>query len=58
MLYLDPWNKVMVMAGAAAAVAITILMVVCFVGEGCLVHDVITNSKSKLSILEYSTTFL
>ena len=51
MLYLDPWNKVMVMAGAATAVAITILMVVCFVGEGCLVYEVITNSKSKLSIL-------
>eukprot|EP00090_Calanus_glacialis_P010852 TRINITY_DN19311_c0_g1_i1.p1 TRINITY_DN19311_c0_g1~~TRINITY_DN19311_c0_g1_i1.p1 ORF type:complete len:476 (+),score=146.04 TRINITY_DN19311_c0_g1_i1:93-1520(+) len=47
MLYLDPWNKVMVMAGAAAAVAITILMVVCFVGEGCLVYEVITNSKKK-----------
>ena len=48
MIYLNPWNKVMVMAGAAAAVAITILMVVCFVGEGCLVYEVITNSKSKL----------
>ena len=47
MLYLDPWNKVMVMAGAAAAVALTILLVVCFVGEGCLVHELVTQSRSK-----------
>ena len=47
MLHLDPWNKVMVMAGAAAAVALTILMVVCFVGEGCLVYELITSSRSK-----------
>ena len=47
MLYLDPWNKVMVMAGAAAAVALTILMVVCFVGEGCLVYELITSSRSR-----------
>eukprot|EP00092_Neocalanus_flemingeri_P010742 GFUD01011571.1.p1 GENE.GFUD01011571.1~~GFUD01011571.1.p1 ORF type:complete len:482 (-),score=142.60 GFUD01011571.1:172-1617(-) len=47
MLHLDPWNKVMVMAGAAAAVAITILMVVCFVGEGCLVYELINSSKKK-----------
>lgn len=45
--YLDPWNKVLVMAGAAAAVAMTILVVVCFVGEGCLVHDVLSKKKSK-----------
>eukprot|EP00092_Neocalanus_flemingeri_P098151 GFUD01125160.1.p1 GENE.GFUD01125160.1~~GFUD01125160.1.p1 ORF type:complete len:477 (-),score=153.45 GFUD01125160.1:207-1637(-) len=47
MLYLDPWNKVMVMAGAAAAVAITILLVVCCVGEGCLVYELINSSKRK-----------
>ena len=47
MLHLDPWNKVMVMAGAAAAVAITILIVVCFVGEGCLVYELVNSSKSK-----------
>ena len=52
MIYLDPWNKVMVMAGAAAAVAITILMVVCFVGEGCLFHDLSTTSKSKLNTIK------
>ena len=39
MLHLDPINKVLVMAGAAAAVALTILAVVCFVGEGCLVYE-------------------
>jgi len=50
MLYLDPWNKVMVMAGAAAAVAITILMVVCFVGDGCLVHDVISRKRKKKNL--------
>ena len=54
MLYLDPWNKVMVMAGAAAAVAITILMVVCFVGDGCLVHDVISRKRSKYKTLSCS----
>jgi len=47
MLHLDPWNKVMVMAGAAAAVALTILLVVCFVGEGCLVHELVTHSRKK-----------
>ena len=47
MLHLDPLNKVLVMAGAAAAVAVTILLVVCFVGEGCLVYEVVTHSKSK-----------
>ena len=47
MLHLDPWNKVMVMAGAAAAVALTILLVVCFVGEGCLVHELVTQNRSK-----------
>ena len=50
-IYLDPWNKVRVMAGAAAAVTITILMVVCFVGEGCIFHDLITNSNSKFKKL-------
>jgi len=47
MLHLDPLNKVLVMAGAAAAVAVTILLVVCFVGEGCLVYEVVTHSKKK-----------
>jgi len=47
MLHLDPLNKVLVMAGAAAAVAVTILLVVCFVGEGCLVYEVMTHSKKK-----------
>merc|ERR1740128_427253 len=35
------------MAGAAAAVSITILMVVCFVGEGCLGYELINSSKKK-----------
>jgi len=47
MLHLDPLNKVMVMAGAAAAVVVTILMVVCFVGDGCLFHDLITSKKKR-----------
>ena len=51
-IYLDPWNKMMVMAGAAAAVAITILMVVCFVGEGCLFHDLLSTSKSKFKTMK------
>jgi len=48
--YLDPWNKVLVMAGAAAAVAMTILVVVCFVGEGCLVHDILSKKKKKKNL--------
>jgi len=47
MLHLDPLNKVMVMAGAAAAVVVTILMVVCFVGDGCLFHDLISSKKKR-----------
>jgi len=47
MLPLDPWNKVMVVAGAAAAVAVTIFMVVCFLGDGCLVHELLSDTKRK-----------
>ena len=51
MLPLDPWNKVMVVAGAAAAVAVTIFMVVCFLGDGCLVHELLSDTKSKTRVL-------
>ena len=47
MLHLDPINKVLVMAGAAAAVALTILAVVCFVGEGCLVYELRGGKKKR-----------
>ena len=46
----------MVMAGAAAAVAITILMVVCFVGDGCLVYELINTSKSRIFNQKYLFT--
>ena len=55
MFYLDPWNKVLVMAGAAMAVALTILVVVCFVGEGCLVHEILSNKRSKKERLSLDT---
>ena len=51
MLPLDPWNKVMVVAGATAAVAVTIFMVVCFLADGCLVHELLSDSKSKTRVL-------
>jgi len=47
MFALDTWNKMMVIAGAAAAVAITIFLVVCCVGDGCLLHDLITRNKRR-----------
>jgi len=50
LFYLDPWNKVLVMAGAAMAVALTILVVVCFVGEGCLVHEILSNKRKKKNV--------
>ena len=62
MLPLDPWNKVMVVAGATAAVAVTIFMVVCFLADGCLVHELLSDSKSKTLVLfspvRPSTTFI
>ena len=45
MFAMDTWNKMMVIAGAAAAVAITIFLVVCCIGDGCLLHDLITRNK-------------
>ena len=45
MFAMDTWNKLMVIAGAAAAVAITIFLVVCCIGDGCLLHDLITRNK-------------
>ena len=45
MFALDTWNKMMLIAGAAAAVAVTIFLVVCCVGDGCLLHDLITRNK-------------
>lgn len=47
MLQLDPWNKVAVMAGGACAVALTILLVICFVGDGCLVYEQLRRRKDK-----------
>ena len=49
MFALDTWNKMMVIAGAAAAVAVTIFLVVCCVGDGCLLHDLITRNKRETS---------
>ena len=51
MFALDTWNKMMVIAGAAAAVAVTIFLVVCCVGDGCLLHDLITRNKRETSSL-------
>jgi len=47
MIHLEAWNKVAVLAGAAAAVALTVLVVVCFVGEGCLIFEVLARRKAK-----------
>jgi len=47
MFHLEAWNKVAVLAGAAAAVALTILLAVCFVGEGCLLYEVLARRKGK-----------
>ena len=33
-----------------AAVAVTIFLVVCCVGDGCLLHDLITRNKRELSL--------
>ena len=53
MFAMDTWNKLMVIAGAAAAVAITIFLVVCCVGDGCLLHDLITRNKREISTCLY-----
>jgi len=47
MIHLEAWNKVAVLAGAAAAVALTILLAVCFVGEGCLIYEVLARRRGK-----------
>jgi len=46
-LNMETWSKVAMIAGAAAAVVLTILMVVCFIGDGCLVYEVLERRKSK-----------
>ena len=51
MFALDTWNKMMVIAGAAAAVAVTIFLVVCCVGDGCLLHDLLTRNKRETAWL-------
>lgn len=47
MVPLEAWNKVAVMAGAAAALVLTVLTVVCFVGEGCLIYEALNKRKGK-----------
>ena len=54
MFALDTWNKMMLIAGAAAAVAVTIFLVVCCVGDGCLLHDLITRNKRELTLSDWS----
>ena len=51
MFALDTWNKMMLIAGAAAAVAITIFLVVCCVGDGCLLHDLIIRNKREETVV-------
>ena len=35
---------------SVAAVAVTIFLVVCCVGDGCLLHDLLTRNKRELSL--------
>ena len=35
---------------SVAAVAVTIFLVVCCVGDGCLLHDLLTRNKRELSM--------
>ena len=45
--HLDTWDKLLVVAGAVAALGLAVFLLVCCVGEGCLLHDLITRRKSE-----------
>lgn len=45
--HLDTWDKLLVVAGAIAALGLAIFLLVCCVGEGCLLHDVISRRRRK-----------
>ena len=57
MLHLDPVNKFLLIVGATAAVVISIFVVVCFVGDGCLIHDILSNRKSIVDFGYFSFLF-
>jgi len=47
LIHLDTWDKLMMVAGAVAALCLTIFLIVCCVGDGCLIHDLINRHKRK-----------
>ena len=46
--HLDTWDKLLVVAGAVAALGLAVFLLVCCVGDGCLLHDLIKRCKHKL----------
>ena len=47
LVHLDTWNKMIIIAGAVASLVIVIFLIVCCVGDGCLIHDIIARNKRK-----------
>ena len=45
--HLDTWDKLVLVAGAVAALVIIIFLLVCCLGDGCLIHDFIKRRRSK-----------
>ena len=50
--HLDTWDKLLVVAGAVAALGLAVFLLVCCVGDGCLLHDLIKRCKHKLRRLK------
>ena len=53
LIHLDTWDKLMMVAGAVAALCLTIFLIVCCVGDGCLIHDPINRHKSKFGLHQH-----
>jgi len=44
---IHPFHKVALVAGGACTVVLSILLVVCFVGDGCLIYEALNRRKDK-----------
>ena len=51
--HLDTWDKLLVVAGAVAALGLAVFLLVCCVGDGCLLHDLIKRCNTQAARMKF-----